>query len=106
MRQFSSLIFAICLGISGFLLICNVETLNPENIVIKILNNQQLLISSNIEFSSQNIHLFDLMGKAINFNLIEDNPNSKLIELDFKNILFLRIHDNKIDFTKTIYFQK
>ena len=83
-----------------------IETLNPKNIVIKILNNQQLLISSNIEFSSQNIHLFDLMGKAINFNLIQDDPNSKLIELDFKNIIFLRIHDNKIDFTKTIYFQK
>ena len=75
-----------------------------------ILDNCHNTIKSKID-QLVNILKEDIHDKVyddimINFNLIEDNPNSKLIELDFKNILFLRIHDNKIDFTKTIYFQK
>jgi PKD repeat protein len=82
------------------------ESINQELVHLDLLSNQQLLITTNFELSTQNIHLYDMLGKTVNFKLIQDLTHSKLIEFDSTSLIFLQLHDEAISLTKTFYIQK
>jgi hypothetical protein len=83
-----------------------IETLTNDKIQVEVIDNSHILINSNTQFSKQDIFIFDATGRSIRFKVLEDSTKSKLIEFESSNVLYIHIFNEKIDVTKTIYFQK
>ena len=81
------------------------ETVEKEKIQFEIVDNSHVLINSDIQFSKQDISIFDATGRSIQFKVLEDSIKSKLIEFESSSVLYVHIFNEKIDVTKTIYFQ-
>jgi hypothetical protein len=81
------------------------ETVNTD-IKFDILNNQRLLIQSSKSLSSSKIQLSDLLGREINFKVISNSENERIIEFDESYIIVLKFYSNFCNFTKTIFIQK
>lgn len=82
-----------------------IETVEKEKIQFEIVDNSHVLINSDIQFSKQDISIFDATGRSIQFKVLEDSIKSKLIEFESSSVLYVHIFNEKIDVTKTIYFQ-
>ncbi|MFM7682832.1 MAG: PKD domain-containing protein [Bacteroidota bacterium] len=83
-----------------------IETLTNDKIQIDLVDNSHILMTSSVQFSKKDISLFDATGKAIQFNVLDDSTHSKLIEFKSSSVLFIHIFNDKIDLTKTIYYQR
>lgn len=82
------------------------ETVDQDNFQVEIIDNSHVLITSNSVFSKQDISIFDATGRSIRFKVLEDSTQSKLIEFESSSVLYVHIFNEKIDVTKTIYFQR
>jgi hypothetical protein len=82
------------------------ETLIADQIQVEVIDNSHVLITSNVLFSKEHISLFDATGRSIQFKVLDNSTNSKLIEFESSHVLYIHIFNENIDLTRTIYIQK
>jgi len=82
----------------------NTITKNDLNeIELSSLKENLILIKSNSDIPYESIQLIDLMGRNIDFKLSVKKSNELILKTNYNGVLIVKIHNNSLHFTKSIF---